>query len=99
MRFDILSLFPEYFTSPFGSSIIKRARERNLLDIRLTDVRQFAEGKHNKVDDRPYGGGPGMVMMPKPLCQAIRSVKNDDTHVIYLSPQGKPLTAETCQRF
>jgi tRNA (guanine37-N1)-methyltransferase len=98
MRFDILSLFPEYFTSPFGSSIIKRARERNLLDIRLTDVRQFAEGKHNKVDDRPYGGGPGMVMMPKPLCQAIRSVKNDDTHVIYLSPQGKPLTAETCQR-
>ncbi|MBM3207334.1 MAG: tRNA (guanosine(37)-N1)-methyltransferase TrmD [Chlamydiae bacterium] len=98
MRFDILSLFPDYFTSPFETSIIKKAREGGLLDIRLTDVRQFAEGKHKKVDDRPYGGGPGMVMMPKPLCQAIRSVKHDDSHVIYLSPQGKPLTAETCQR-
>lgn len=98
MRFDILSLFPEYFHSPFDASILKRARESALLDIHLTNIRDFAEGKHKKVDDRPYGGGPGMVIMPKPLCQAIRSVKNDDSHVIYLSPQGKPLTAALCQK-
>jgi tRNA (guanine37-N1)-methyltransferase len=97
MRFDILSLFPEYFDSPFSASIIKKAREGGLLEIHLTNVRDFAEGKHNKVDDRPYGGGPGMVMMPKPLCEAIRSVKNDDSHVIYLSPQGTPLSAQKCQ--
>lgn len=98
MRFDILSLFPEYFTSPFDASILKKARESGLLEICLTDIRDFAEGKHKKVDDRPYGGGPGMVLMPKPLSEAIRSVKNDDSHVIYLSPQGKPLTAAICQR-
>lgn len=98
MRFDILSLFPEYFESPFEASILKRARESGLLDIGLTDIRLFAEGKHKKVDDRPYGGGPGMVLMPKPLCEAIRSVKTDDAHVVYLSPQGTPLNAQICQR-
>lgn len=97
MLIDILSLFPEYFQSPFDSSILKRARDRNLLLIRLTNIRDFAEGKHKKVDDRPYGGGPGMLIMPKPLCGAIRSVKSDESHVIYLSPQGKPLTAEVCK--
>ena len=98
MRFDILSLFPEYFQSPFEASILKRARESGLLDISLIDIRLFAEGKHKKVDDRPYGGGPGMVLMPKPLCEAIRSVKTDDVHVVYLSPQGTPLNAKVCQR-
>jgi tRNA (guanine37-N1)-methyltransferase len=98
MRFDILSLFPEYFESPFEASILKRARESGLLDIGLTDIRVFAEGRHKKVDDRPYGGGPGMVLMPKPLCEAIRSVKTDDAHVVYLSPQGTPLNAQICQR-
>jgi tRNA (guanine37-N1)-methyltransferase len=98
MRFTILSLFPEYFESPFNASILKKARDSGLLNIEMVDIRDFAEGKHKKVDDRPYGGGPGMVLMPKPLCQAIRSVKCDDTRVIYLSPQGKPLTAEVCVR-
>lgn len=98
MRFDILSLFPEYFESPFQASILKRARESGLLDIGLTDIRLFAEGRHKKVDDRPYGGGPGMVLMPKPLCEAIRSVNTDDAHVVYLSPQGTPLNAQICQR-
>ncbi|MCX6986687.1 MAG: tRNA (guanosine(37)-N1)-methyltransferase TrmD [Chlamydiae bacterium] len=98
MRFDILSLFPEYFESPFEASILKRARESGLLDIGLTDIRLFAEGKHKKVDDRPYGGGPGMLLMPKPLCEAIRSVKTDDAHVVYLSPQGTPLNAQICRR-
>lgn len=98
MRFNILSLFPEYFNGPFDVSIVKRAREKGLIDIQLINIRDFAEGKHRKVDDRPYGGGPGMVMMPGPIVNAIQSVKRPESHVIHLSPQGKPLNAEMCQR-
>jgi tRNA (guanine37-N1)-methyltransferase len=98
MQIDILSLFPEYFEGPFKVSMLKRAIERGLIDIRLTNIRSFGEGKHQKVDDRPYGGGSGMVLMPGPVTEAIRSVKRDDSHVVYLSPQGKPLTAATCER-
>lgn len=94
MRIDILSLFPNYFSGPFDESIIKRAIEKGLVDIRLTDIRSFAEGKHKKVDDRPFGGGPGMVMMPQPVVSALRYVKSEQSHAIYLSPQGKTLTAE-----
>ncbi len=97
MRIDILSLFPEYFESPLRVSILKRAIEKGLLDIRLTDIRSFAEGKHRKVDDRPYGGGPGMVLMPGPVAQAIRQVKTEESRVIYLSPQGRLLNAALCQ--
>lgn len=98
MEIEILSLFPEYFESPFKVSILKRAIEKQLIAIRLTNIRDFGEGKHRKVDDRPYGGGAGMVMMPGPLTKAIRSVRKDRSHVVYLSPQGKLLDAETCQR-
>lgn len=97
MRVDILSLFPDYFRGPFDVSILKRAQEKGLLDLNLIDIRSFAKGKHAKVDDRPYGGGPGMVLMPEPVCEAIRSVKKDKSHVIYLSPQGEKLTAAKCQ--
>ena len=93
MRIDILSLFPGYFKGPFDESIIKIARERGLLDVNLVDIRDFADNKHRKVDDRPFGGGPGMVMMPQPLSAAISSVKREGSHVIYLSPQGTVLTA------
>lgn len=96
MRFDLLSLFPEYFQGPFDASIIKRARERKLVDIRLTDIRDFAAGRHQKVDDRPFGGGPGMVLMPEPVVAAIRSCRLVKSRVVYLSPQGKPLTAARC---
>ncbi len=98
MRFDILSLFPEYFSGPFEVSILKRAQEKGLIDIHLTNIRDFAEGKHKKVDDRVFGGGSGMLLMPEPTCKAIRHVKTEKARVIYLSPQGKPLTAEVCQR-
>lgn len=93
MRIDILSLFPGYFTGPFDESIIKRAREKGLVEIRLTDIRNFADNRYRRVDDRPYGGGPGMVMMPQPVTAAIRQVKTPEARVIYLSPQGKVLTA------
>jgi tRNA (guanine37-N1)-methyltransferase len=98
MDIDILSLFPEYFESPFNVSILKRARERDLLNIQLVDIRDFAEDKHHKVDDRPFGGGPGMVLMPEPVIKAIRSRRRKDSRVIYLSPQGPVLKAQTCEK-
>ncbi|MFI0435224.1 MAG: tRNA (guanosine(37)-N1)-methyltransferase TrmD [Parachlamydiaceae bacterium] len=97
MLIDILSLFPHYFDSPFNESIIKRAREKKLVDIRLTDIRDFADNPFRRVDDRPYGGGPGMVMMPQPTIAAIRHVKTPQSRVIYLTPQGKRLTAARCR--
>jgi tRNA (guanine37-N1)-methyltransferase len=97
MKIDILSLFPEYFRGPFDVSMIKRAREAGLLDLQLTDIREFAENKHRRVDDRPYGGGPGMVLCPEPVAKAIRTMKTDRSHVIYLSPQGPLLTAKKCE--
>lgn len=96
MDIDILSLFPDYFRGPFDVSILKRARERGLIQVNLVDIRDFAEGKNRRVDDRPYGGGPGMVMMPGPCVRAIRDRKRENSHVIYLSPQGRTLDAKKC---
>jgi len=98
MDIDILSLFPEFFEGPFDVSIIKRAQENKILTISLTDIRDFSKDRHKKVDDRPFGGGPGMVMTPEPLISAIRSVKKNGSHVIYLTPQGKPLNSTICKR-
>lgn len=96
MEIDLLSLFPSYFQGPFDVSMIGRAREKGLLTIRQTDIRDFAENRR-KVDDRPYGGGPGMVLCPEPVAKAIRSVKRPNSRLIYLSPQGTLLTAAKCQ--
>lgn len=98
MFIDILSLFPAYFNGPFSESMIKRAREKGLVNIRLTDIRDFADNRYHRVDDRPYGGGPGMVMMPQPVTAAIRHVKTPPSRVIYLTPQGKRLTAAKCRQ-
>lgn len=97
MRFDILSLFPEYFRGPFDESLIKRAVENKILEIHQVDIRSFAENRHRRVDDRPYGGGPGMVLMPEPVVKAVRSVKTPKSKVIYMSPQGNQLTAKKCR--
>lgn len=99
MEIEILSLFPDYFRGPFDVSILKRAREAGLLEIRHTDIRDFSENKHGRVDDRPFGGGPGMVLCPGPVVRAIRSVKRSKSKVVYLSPQGKLLNAKTCKRY
>ncbi|PIS02720.1 MAG: tRNA (guanosine(37)-N1)-methyltransferase TrmD [Chlamydiae bacterium CG10_big_fil_rev_8_21_14_0_10_42_34] len=99
MEIEILSLFPEYFQGPFDVSMIKRARDAGHLDIRHTDIRDFAENKHARVDDRPFGGGPGMVLCPGPVARAIRSVRKPNSRVVYLSPQGTPLTAAKAQGF
>ena len=97
MLIDILSLFPEYFRGPFDVSMLMRAKDKGLIEIRHTDIRDFAQDKHSRVDDRPFGGGPGMVMKPNPVVKAIRSVKKPGSRVVCLSPQGVLLTAARCE--
>jgi tRNA (guanine37-N1)-methyltransferase len=90
MKIDILTLFPEMFDGPFGSSIIKRAREKGLVHINTINIRDFAYDKHRVVDDYPFGGGAGMVMKPEPIYGAVSSAKETNTgKVILLCPQGK----------
>ena len=91
MRIDILTLFPEMF-APLKSSIIGRAVENNILDIRVTDIRNYSSDKHHKCDDYPFGGGAGMVMLPQPIFDAVNAV--DPSHKalrIYMSPIGETL--------
>lgn len=90
MRFDVLTLFPEMFDS-LEKSIIGRARKNGIIDINLINIRDFSQNKHKKVDDTPYGGGNGMVMMPDVVYRAYESIKKEKSKVIYLSPQGKKL--------
>jgi len=92
MRVDILTLFPEMFESPLGHSILKRARENGLVDIVLTNIRDFTKDTFRKVDDKPYGGGPGMVMMPGPLFDCfehVQSLSPEKGRPILLTPQGQ----------
>ncbi|MEX2304791.1 MAG: hypothetical protein WD595_01220, partial [Waddliaceae bacterium] len=97
LKIDILSLFPGYFRGPFDESILKRAQEKGLIELNLIDIRDFAKGKHSRVDDRPYGGGPGMVLMAEPVTNAIQASRRENSHVVCLSPQGTPLTARKCE--
>lgn len=90
MKFDVLTLFPEMFDN-LKQSIIGRAQEKELIEINTTNIRDFSENKHKKVDDTPYGGGAGMVMMPDVVYRAYQSVKSENAKVIYMSPQGKKL--------
>ena len=92
LRIDILTLFPEMFTPTLGTSIPKRAADKGLVEYRLTNIRDFASDGHKSVDDRPFGGGPGMVMMPEIIIPAVESVETQDPRPatrILLSPQGQ----------
>lgn len=90
MQFNVLTLFPEMF-EPIKQSIIGKAIDKNLIKIKLVNIRDFSKDKHKKVDDTPYGGGAGMVIRPDVVYDAYKSVKKENTKVIYLSPQGKRL--------
>ncbi len=91
MKFDILTLFPEMF-EPINQSILGRAQEKNIIDINVINIRDFSENKHKKVDDTPYGGGAGMVIMPDVVYRAYNSIDNiENAKVIYMSPQGQTL--------
>ncbi len=95
MRIDVLTLFAEMFESPLSHSILKRARQQQIVEIALSNIRDFAKDAYHKVDDKPYGGGPGMVMMCQPVFDCLEHVRRqhpDSGKVILLCPQGTPLT-------
>ncbi|MFH0810390.1 MAG: tRNA (guanosine(37)-N1)-methyltransferase TrmD [Pseudomonadota bacterium] len=96
MRFDVLTIFPRMFESPLAEGIISRARAAGLVEIRLHDLRDWTTDRHRTTDDRPFGGGEGMVMLPGPLAEAIGAMREEDpaVHVILLSPQGRVFNQE-----
>jgi tRNA (guanine37-N1)-methyltransferase len=112
MRFDLITIFPEFFTGPLDYGIVRRARETGLIHVHIQDLREFTKDKHRTVDDRPFGGGEGMLLKPEPLFEAVeflleRSV-GDANHqlardpklaIVLLSAAGKPFTQETARRF
>src|ERR1051326_1166470 len=112
MRFDLISIFPEFFAGPLEHGIVRRAREAGLIDVRIQDLREFTRDRHRTVDDRPFGGGEGMVLKPEPLFQAVESLLGRDagnasgtaplpagTAVLLLSAAGKRFTQETARRY
>ena len=102
MRFDILTLFPEMFTPLLTSGITRRAFESGQLDVHLFNPRDFALGNYKRVDDRPFGGGPGMVMMAEPLAQCLKTIQSQRTHavpVVLFSPAGQSLTHALVERW
>ena len=88
LRIDIITIFPEMFKGPFDVSILKKAQDRGLVEIKVHNLRDFTEDKHRTVDDYPYGGGSGMVMKPEPIFKAVRSLRKEHSEVILLSPSG-----------
>lgn len=98
MTFTVITIFPEMFTSPLQSSILKRAQELNLIKVNVVDLRSYSQDKHRKVDDYPYGGGAGMVMKPEPFFSCLEEIdKNRKAHIILLSPQGKVFNQKKAQ--
>ena len=105
MKIEVLTIFPEFFTQVFDFGIIRRARQAGIVEIKVHDIREFATDKHKMTDDRPFGGGDGMVMKPEPIFAAVehllgtsdRDEYADGAKVIMLSPQGKPLSQEVAK--
>jgi tRNA (guanine37-N1)-methyltransferase len=108
MKIDVLTIFPKMFDSPFSESLIAKAKDKKILEINAIDIRSFSNDKHNKVDDKPFGGGAGMVLKPEPLLTAIKSAgakRKSSSYkkpyskpfVVYMSPQGKPLNNSIIQ--
>jgi len=100
IRFDILSVFPEMFSSPLQTSLLKKAQEKGLIDVRLWDIRHYAEDKHRMTDDAPYGGGGGMVMKVEPIDRALAAVAPapGETLVILLTPQGETFNQQMAEQ-
>ena len=106
MQFDVLTIFPGMFQGYFGESIIKRAQKKKLLDIRVHDLRKWATDKHHKVDDKPYGGGPGMVFKVEPIARALRALRirnyesgiMNKVRVVLTSARGKQFTQADAKR-
>ena len=97
MKIDVLTLFPAMFAGPLDESIVKRARQAGLLDLKIHNLRDYAHDRHRTVDDRPFGGGPGMLLKPEPLFEAIETLRRDKTRVVLLSPGGRPFNQAIAQ--
>ena len=98
LRIDIITLFPDIFFGPFGVSIVDRAVKAGIVTIRAVDLRDFTHDRHHTVDDTPYGGGPGMLMKPEPLFEAVRSLKTDESKVILTGPRGRRFDQNAASR-
>ena len=91
MKIDVLTLFPGMFCGPLDESIIRRARDQKLLELSIHNLRDYTHDRHRTVDDKPFGGGPGMLLKPEPVFEAVEALANEQTRVILLSPAGRPL--------
>ncbi|HCG28014.1 MAG TPA: tRNA (guanosine(37)-N1)-methyltransferase TrmD [Lentisphaeria bacterium] len=89
MRIDIITLFPEIFFGPLGCSIVGRAMKNGIVEINAVNLRDYTHDRHQTVDDKPFGGGPGMLMKPEPLFEAVEALRKDDTKVILTGPRGE----------
>jgi len=99
MRFDIITIFPELFGSVFSAGIIRKAIEKGLIEVQVHDLRDYASGKHQQVDDRPFGGDAGMVLKPEPIFRAVEAVREDaDVPVVLMSPQGRRLDSPLVEK-
>jgi tRNA (guanine37-N1)-methyltransferase len=94
MKIDVLTLFPAMFAGPLDESIIMRARKKGLLDLKIHQLRDWTHDRHKTVDDKPFGGGPGMLMKPEPLFEAVESLRRAEMKVILLSPSGRKFSQE-----
>ncbi len=102
MRFHIITIFPEFFSGPFEHGVIRRAQTDGLLEIHVHDLRNWTYDRHRTVDDRPFGGGEGMLLKPQPLFEAVEAILPERTgthNVILLSPQGRPFTQSLARQF
>lgn len=99
LQFDILTIFPKVFDGVFSESMIKRAQEKKKIKIRVHDLRDYTNDKHRKVDDKPFGGGPGMVMQPQPIFDAVKKLKGrKKAKILLMTPSGKPFDQKTARR-
>jgi tRNA (guanine37-N1)-methyltransferase len=94
MKIDVLTLFPAMFAGPLDESIIMRARKAGLLDLQIHDLRNWTHDRHKTVDDKPFGGGPGMLLKVEPIFEAVESLRREKTKVILLSPSGRKFSQE-----
>ena len=99
MKIDVLTLFPKMFKGPFDQSIIKRACDKEIVEIKIHDLRKWTEDKHRTIDDHPFGGGVGMVLMIKPIYDALKELKTKTSKAILLSPQGKVFNQKVARSF
>lgn len=92
MKIDVLTLFPEMFSGPLDVSIVARARKAGLLDLQVRNLREWTHDRHKTVDDKPFGGGAGMVLKPEPIFEAVESLSGERTHVVLTAPAGRPFS-------